>query len=100
MEFRLLGPLEARSQARALPLGGPKQKSVLALLLLSPNRVVSKDTLIDAVWGEQPPKEVAAALQNAVFRLRQVLGEEPLASVLTSPREVVAAETASTLEPM
>ena len=79
MEFRLLGPLEARSEARALPLGGPKQKSVLALLLLSPNRVVSKDTLIDAVWGEQPPKEVAAALQNAIFRLRQVLGEERIA---------------------
>ena len=76
MEFRLLGPLEARSQAGALPLGGPKQRAVLALLLLSPNRVVSKDTLVDAVWGEQPPKEVAAALQNAIFRLRQVLGED------------------------
>ena len=67
MEFRLLGPLEARSDAGGVPLGGPKQRAVLAVLLLQANRVVSKDQLIDSVWGEHPPKRVDAALQNVIL---------------------------------
>src|SRR5438874_273076 len=76
MEFRLLGPLEARSQTGPLALGGPKQRAVLAMLLLNANQVVSKDQLIDAIWGEQPPRAAGAALQNSVFRLRTALGPE------------------------
>jgi hypothetical protein len=47
MDFRLLGPLEVRSRGRALPLGGPKQRAVLAMLLLQAGEVVSTDRLID-----------------------------------------------------
>ena len=74
MEFRLLGPLEARDRGRPLALGGPKQRGVLAMLLLRPNEVVSTDRVIDELWGDRPPKTVEAYIQNCVSRLRRVLG--------------------------
>jgi DNA-binding SARP family transcriptional activator len=61
MEFRLLGLVEARSQARVVALGGPRQRAMLAMLLLRANHVVPKDELIDGIWGERPPKAAAAA---------------------------------------
>src|SRR5919204_577139 len=76
MDFRLLGPLEARSGDRTVPLGGPKQRAVLALLLLRANDVVAADTLIDELWGERPPPTAGAYLQNCVSRLRKALGPE------------------------
>ena len=48
MEFRLLGPLEVIEDGRPVPLGPPKQRMLLAVLLLRPNEVVSNDELIDA----------------------------------------------------
>jgi DNA-binding SARP family transcriptional activator len=79
MEFRLLGPLEAHSQVGGgVRLGGPKQRAVLAVLLLNANQVVSKDQLVDSVWGEQPPEAVDATLQNAIYRLRRAFDEEGL----------------------
>ena len=76
MEFRLLGPLEAVSDGRSLPLGGPKQRAVLAVLLLHPNEVVSTDRLVDDVWGAEPPKTVDSYIQNCMSHLRRVLGRE------------------------
>jgi DNA-binding SARP family transcriptional activator/tetratricopeptide (TPR) repeat protein len=76
MEFRLLGPLEVLSEGQSLPVGGAKQRGVLALLLLAPNEVVSTDRLIDEVWGHRPPKSVDASLQNCISNLRAVLGRE------------------------
>jgi DNA-binding SARP family transcriptional activator len=58
----------------AVELGGQRQRSLLALLLLNANRVVSTDALIDALWGEQPPKTAATSLQNGVSQLRKLLG--------------------------
>ena len=55
MEFLILGPLEARVGERTLPLGGPKQRALLALLLLHRNEAVSTDRLTDGLWGERPP---------------------------------------------
>ena len=52
--FRILGPLEAASPAGPIRLGGPRQRSVLALLLLDANRVVSIDRLADQLYGEAP----------------------------------------------
>ena len=51
MEFRLLGPLEVVDGDEPFPIGGPKQRTVLALLALNANRVVTVDRLIDALWG-------------------------------------------------
>ena len=78
MEFRLLGPLEALSDGRPLPIGGQKQRGVLALLLLHANEVVSTDKLIDEVWGARPPKSVDASLQNCISHLRGVVGREAI----------------------
>jgi DNA-binding SARP family transcriptional activator len=76
MEFRILGPLEVRSNGAALDLGGPKQRALLALLLLEANRVVPRDRLIDALWDESPPETARKALQVHVSQLRKVLGRE------------------------
>jgi DNA-binding SARP family transcriptional activator len=77
-EFRLLGPLEVRGDEGPLQLGGPKQRAVLALLLFDAGRAVSTDRLIDALWGEQPPRTAATSLQNFVSQLRKQLGPDVL----------------------
>jgi len=77
-EFRLLGPLEAEGDGGAVALGGPKQRALLALLLLEANHVVSTDRLVDALWGESPPRTAGTSLQNFVVQLRKLLGAETL----------------------
>ena len=76
LEFRLLGPLEVVSGGRALPLGGAKQRALLALLLLHANEAVPRDRLIDGLWGDRPPDTAANALQVAIHGLRKVLGRD------------------------
>src|SRR5437773_132421 len=56
VEFGILGPLEVRRSGQAVSLGGPRQRAVLALLLLEANRVVSMDRLAEDVWGGKPPE--------------------------------------------
>ena len=73
MEFRLLGPLEVHRHGRLVAVGGRKQRSLLALLLLHANEVVSNDRLIDELWGEQAPPTAAKALQVYVSQLRKAL---------------------------
>jgi len=73
VEFRILGPLEVVEGARTLPLGGARQRTLLALLLTRANEVVSADRLIDALWGGQPPRTAANALQYHVSQLRKAL---------------------------
>src|SRR2546421_12144921 len=77
-EFRILGPLEVADGEEVLPLTGQKQRALLALLLLDANRVVSTDRLVDALWGEQPPRTAATSLQNLVSQLRKLLGSDVL----------------------
>jgi DNA-binding SARP family transcriptional activator len=76
VEFLLLGPLEARSDREILPLGGPRQRAVLADLLLHAGSVVSMDLLIDDLWGLERPATAEAVVQNAVSRLRKTLGKD------------------------
>jgi DNA-binding SARP family transcriptional activator len=73
MEFRILGPLEVEAEDGPLPLGSPKQRALLEVLLLNANEVVSRDRLIEEVWGEQPPATAPTALQVYVSRLRKLL---------------------------
>src|SRR4051812_15544879 len=80
MEFRLLGPLEVTEHERSLPLGGLKQRSLLAIMLLHANEVVSIDHLIDALWGATPPARPAKSVQVHISRLRKALGEGRLAT--------------------
>jgi DNA-binding SARP family transcriptional activator/nucleotide-binding universal stress UspA family protein len=90
VDYRILGPLEVVEADHPLPLGGPKQRSLLALLLLRANEVVSTDDLIDRLWGEQAPPTAAKVLQVQVWRLRKVLGTDGL--VTRSPGYVLRLE--------
>ena len=72
-EFGILGPLQVWRAGCAVPLGGPRQRAVLALLLLEANRVVSMDRLAEDVWGGSPPEGWATTLQTYVFHLRRAL---------------------------
>ncbi len=72
-EFGILGPLEVWQAGRAVPLGGPRQRAVLALLLLEANRVVSMDRLAEDLWGGHPPQGWVTTLQTYVFHLRRSL---------------------------
>ncbi len=74
VEFALLGPLEAREGDEPISLGGPKQRAVLAILLLEAGRVVSQDSLIESLWPDGPPPTAVASLQNFVAQLRKALG--------------------------
>jgi DNA-binding SARP family transcriptional activator len=78
MEFRILGPLEVIEEGRLLNLGGGKQRTLVAALLLNGNRVVPSDRLIDALWENEPPETAQKALQVYVSQLRKVLGEDRL----------------------
>ena len=76
MEFRILGPLEVLSDGQAVDLGGAKQRTLLAVLLLDANNVVSNDRLIDALWEDDPPETAQKALHVYVSGLRKLLGKE------------------------
>lgn len=80
--YRVLGPLAVDRDGETLALGGPKQRTVLAALLLEPGRVVPADRLAALVWGD-PPDHAASTLQVYVSNLRRVLRgtDEPLQRV-------------------
>jgi WD40 repeat protein/DNA-binding SARP family transcriptional activator len=78
VQFQLLGPLEVSIGGQRLALGGPKQRLVLAHLLIRPNQIVSAELLIDEIWGEEPPDAARGSLQSYVSHLRKALGAERL----------------------
>jgi DNA-binding SARP family transcriptional activator/DNA-binding beta-propeller fold protein YncE len=73
--FRILGPLSVLDGDREVVLGGVKQRSLLALLVVSRNEAVSLDRLIDLLWGERPPDTAAKTIQVYISRLRRALGD-------------------------
>ncbi|WP_207926544.1 BTAD domain-containing putative transcriptional regulator [Actinocrispum wychmicini] len=74
MRFSILGTVEVRSDnGDELPLGGPRQRALLALLLVDAGRIVTFERLIDGLYGDQPPAGAANALQSQVSRLRRTL---------------------------
>lgn len=89
MEFRILGPLEVLENGHSVKLGGPKQRALLAVLLLHANRVVSTDGLLEALWGDRPPEKAPKALQVYVSRLRKTLGPERILTASSGYRIAV-----------
>lgn len=85
MEFRILGPLEVWDGDRQLSVRGSKQRSLLAVLLLHANEVLSTDRLIDLIWGDDPPDAGATALRVRVSQLRKALGAAGSAIVTQAP---------------
>lgn len=75
-EYRVLGPLEVRRDGEVVDLGSPKQRAVLAALVLARGAVVSVDRLIDSVWGPHPPPAAMTSLQAYISNLRRALRGE------------------------
>jgi predicted ATPase/DNA-binding SARP family transcriptional activator len=73
IDFRVLGPLEVVEDGVPLRLGGPRPRALLAALLVETNRFVSRDRLIDELWGDEPPATAENALQGQVAALRRLL---------------------------
>ncbi len=80
VDFRVLGPLEVAEGGHLLALGGPKQRTVLGLLLLQANEVVTVDGLVEGLWGSEPPPAARNSLQSYVSRLRTLLGSDRIES--------------------
>jgi DNA-binding SARP family transcriptional activator/class 3 adenylate cyclase len=78
VEFRILGPLEVVDNGREVTPVRPKQRALLALLLLRANEVVSNDELVEALWGEAPPATAHTALHGHVSSLRKLLGSKAI----------------------
>ena len=74
----MLGPLTVSGEQGPLALGGPKPRTLLAMLLLEPNTVVSRYRLIEALWPEGEPPSAAQSLDVYVHRLRKELGHDRL----------------------
>jgi peptide/nickel transport system substrate-binding protein len=74
VEFSVLGPLSVRIDGTPVALGGAKQRALLAMLLLRANAVVSRDSLIDGLWGEHAPATADRSLDSHISRLRRLLG--------------------------
>src|SRR5829696_3397185 len=76
IQFRILGPLEVEDDERLVPLGGSRQRAVLAILLLHRGEVVSTDRVVDELWGERPPDTATKTVQVYVSRIRKELGQD------------------------
>ena len=83
--FGVLGPLQLTSGGTSVPLGAPKQRAVLAMLVLNRNRPVSVDSLINAVWDHSPVPAARTSIHSYVSNLRRLLG-----SAGYDPNEVLA----------
>jgi DNA-binding SARP family transcriptional activator len=77
-EFRVLGPPEVRRGTTPVEVGHARQLSVLAVLLVDVNQVVSVDKLLSRVWGDTPPRQAKAALYSYMSRLRTALDGIPI----------------------
>ena len=76
MDFRILGPVEVHAQGRPLVIARGRQRALLALLLLNAGEPISRDRLIEGLWGERPPDGAVKTLQAVVSRVRRALGTE------------------------
>jgi SARP family transcriptional regulator, regulator of embCAB operon len=85
LDFGVLGPLQLSVGGGLVPLGTPKQRAVLAMLVINRNRAVSRESLISATWEEWPPPDPAASLHAYVSNLRRLLGTAGV-----DPRTVLA----------
>src|SRR3954470_15986019 len=74
VDFALLGSMQVRRDGVPLELGGLRQRSLLALLVLQANELVATDRLVDELWGHDPPDAAVKTVQVYVARLRKLLG--------------------------
>ena len=94
VDYRILGSLEVASDGTIADLGAPKQRALLAILLLHANEVVPVDRLIDLLWPDHPPRQAAHAIQVYVSELRRILQASTDADVIAwrSPGYVLSVD--------
>ncbi|WP_330282772.1 AfsR/SARP family transcriptional regulator [Streptomyces sp. NBC_00588] len=81
MRYKILGVTQAEDDhGTAVPVTGPRLRTLLTALALRPGRVTTPDTLIDEVWSDTPPHDAPAALQALIGRLRRTLGKDTITS--------------------
>jgi DNA-binding SARP family transcriptional activator/tetratricopeptide (TPR) repeat protein len=95
MRYGILGQLELSEEGRPIEIAGAKQRALLAILLVNANRVVTSDTLIEALWEGDAPGGAAKALQVHVSQLRKLIGKE---RVQTTPTGYVLRVEADELD--
>jgi predicted ATPase/DNA-binding SARP family transcriptional activator len=98
IQFRLLGPFTVSLDGEPLALSGQKPRALLAALLLEANQVVTRDRLIDALWGEEPPDTARNTLQVYVSQLRKLLPEGTLETATHGYKLGVDPETVDLFE--
>ncbi len=80
MRFHVLGPLEAVGDLGPVPISGPRRRTLLAILLMDPGRIVTLSALVDGIWSDDPPDSAIANIRTYVHRLRRLLqhaGDSP-----------------------
>ena len=85
MFYRVLGPLEIEDHGESLPLGGAKQRALLAVLLMHANEVVPRDVLIECLWGDRRATSSIHSLEVQVSRLRKILHAHDANALVTRP---------------
>jgi DNA-binding SARP family transcriptional activator len=86
--FGVLGPLQMAVDGAPVSLGTPKQRAVLAMLVMNRNRPVSTDSLITAAWEQWPPGEARASLHSYISNLRKLIsgaGADPKSVLVNAP---------------
>ena len=95
--FAVLGPVRAWQDGSEIDLGSPQQRAVLAVLLLRAGAHVSAESLVDALWPEDPPRSAVGTIRTYIYRLRRLLGGEEIirsagnAYVLAAPWDALDA---------
>ena len=85
VEFRILGSIEVGDGDQRVDLGGLRERTLLARLLLAAGQVVSADRIAEDIWAGDPPPQAAATLRVYVSRLRRALGPAGASAVQTQP---------------
>jgi DNA-binding SARP family transcriptional activator len=83
-QIGILGPVELTGEER-VPLGGVKERCLLAALAVHWGEAVSVASLVDALWGDDPPRTATKTLQNYVLRVRRALAQAKGATIATLP---------------
>ena len=97
-ECQVLGPVQVRHDGETVDIGGPKPRTLIALLAARAGEAVSTDSLIDSLWGEAAPDTASNTLQSYVSRLRKAIGTDAIESTGSGYRLSVSPDTVDALK--